>query len=557
MKTEVAPAFKTEDPTAAVSTRSVASPDPEFDEALVTVREQPSLPARRRPTRKLLIAASLVVALVVGLYFAVPEIVYEMHHVSTDDATVNSHVTYISARISDQTQEVLVDDNQFVERGTVLLRLDPEPYEIAVAQRQADLDRANVDVQQKIAALAVANAELGQARTQVRSQLAGLRASWYLVATVQDFVRYEAAALQSDFANLREQQANLRLAQEEFDRVNHLGPQNISQEEIDTRRSALIIAREQVNTAEQSVNQTQALLGLPQDVSGPTTLPSDVAQRFNGTQYALSSFMQSMTSLGVAGDAGSPTLNAIRDKFESLASGPVIENSPTVVAAKARVLAAQAALGGPTFDLAHPERQPGVVAAQKQLDEAQLELGYTEVRAPLAGFVSKRSVNPGTHVQAGQALMSIRPIQDAWIDANFKETQLKDITVGQKVDIYIDAYPGKVFHGRVSGFSPGTGAMMSLLPPENATGNYVKVVQRLPVRIDLTQENPKDTPLFAGLSAEPEIDLQSAPTGPDAGQRLLSAATNGAAAAPASAMPAGSDAAGAQAIQAQIPAEQR
>ncbi len=137
-------------------------------------------------------------------------------------------------------------------------------------------------------------------------------------------------------------------------------------------------------------------------------------------------------------------------------------------------------------------------------------------------------MNPGTFVSVGQPLLTIRPLSDVWIDANFKETQLADLRLGQKVEIYVDAYPGKVFHGRVAGFSPGTGAINSLLPPENATGNFVKVVQRLPVRIDLTEPNPKDTPLFAGLSVDPEVDIRSQPEGPDAGRRLLSAAGAGA-----------------------------
>jgi membrane fusion protein (multidrug efflux system) len=129
-------------------------------------------------------------------------------------------------------------------------------------------------------------------------------------------------------------------------------------------------------------------------------------------------------------------------------------------------------------------------------------------------------VNPGTQVDIGQGLMAIRPLNDVWVEANFKETQLADLRIGQSVDIYVDAYPGKIFHGRVGGFSPGTGAVLSLLPPENATGNFVKVVQRLPVRIELTDAPSTETPLFTGLSVVPEVDIHSKPTGADAGQRL-------------------------------------
>ncbi len=120
----------------------------------------------------------------------------------------------------------------------------------------------------------------------------------------------------------------------------------------------------------------------------------------------------------------------------------------------------------------------------------------------------------------GQRLLAIRSLQEVWIDCNFKETQLEPIRIGQPVDIRVDAYPGKLFRGRVTGFSPGTGAATALLPAQNATGNFVKIVQRLPVRVDLIDGNPPDTPLFVGLSVEPRIRIHEKPEGPHAGQRL-------------------------------------
>ena len=120
----------------------------------------------------------------------------------------------------------------------------------------------------------------------------------------------------------------------------------------------------------------------------------------------------------------------------------------------------------------------------------------------------------------GERLMAIRSLEHVWVDCNFKETQLEPIRIGQPVDLRVDAYPGKVFRGRVSGFSPGTGAATALLPPQNATGNFVKIVQRLPVRVDVIGGNPPDTPLFAGMSVEPRIRIREEPEGPHAGQRL-------------------------------------
>ena len=147
-------------------------------------------------------------------------------------------------------------------------------------------------------------------------------------------------------------------------------------------------------------------------------------------------------------------------------------------------------------------------------------LSYCRIAADIDGVVSNRNVNPGDRVTQGQRLMAIRSLEDIWIDCNFKETQLEPIRIGHPVEIRVDAYPGKVFRGRVTGFSPGTGAATALLPAQNATGNFVKIVQRLPVRVDLVDGNPPDTPLFAGLSVEPRIFIRETPEGPHAGQRL-------------------------------------
>jgi membrane fusion protein (multidrug efflux system) len=162
-----------------------------------------------------------------------------------------------------------------------------------------------------------------------------------------------------------------------------------------------------------------------------------------------------------------------------------------------------------------------VTRALRQLDDARLRLSYTDIRSEIAGYVQDRSVHPGDRVQPGQTLLSIRP-DHVWIEANYKETQIRDIRIGHPVDLHVDAYPGRVFPGRVSGFSPGTGLSESLLPPENATGNYVKVTQRLPVRIELTGSNPADTPLFIGMSVVPRVRFKEKPTGPGAGGRLHS-----------------------------------
>jgi membrane fusion protein (multidrug efflux system) len=160
-------------------------------------------------------------------------------------------------------------------------------------------------------------------------------------------------------------------------------------------------------------------------------------------------------------------------------------------------------------------------AARRDLARAELDLRYTDITADIDGVVTRRNVNPGNYVQVGQNLMAVRSLNEIWVDANFKETQLRDLRIGQPVDLRVDMYGGThVFKGRISGFTEGTGSTLALLPAENATGNFVKVVQRLPVRIDLVDYNPDQTPLFIGTSVVPYVFINKPPTGLDAGKFL-------------------------------------
>jgi membrane fusion protein (multidrug efflux system) len=160
-------------------------------------------------------------------------------------------------------------------------------------------------------------------------------------------------------------------------------------------------------------------------------------------------------------------------------------------------------------------------AAKRDLAQAELDFRYTDIVAEIDGVVTRRNVNPGNYVQIGQNLMAIRALGEIWVDANFKETQLRDLRIGQPVDLRVDMYGGKhIFKGRVAGFTMGTGSTLALLPPQNATGNFVKVVQRLPVRIDLIDYNADQIPLFIGTSVVPYVYINKPPTGPDAGKFL-------------------------------------
>ena len=153
--------------------------------------------------------------------------------------------------------------------------------------------------------------------------------------------------------------------------------------------------------------------------------------------------------------------------------------------------------------------------ARHDLEQAELNLRYCDIVSEIDGVVTSRNVNPGNDVQSGQSLMAVRSVNEIWIDANFKETQLADLRIGQRVRCEVDMYGSRrEFEGRITGFTMGTGQTLALLPPQNATGNFVKIVQRLPVRIELTDYDPSRIPLFVGLSVTPYVYYKEAPSGP-------------------------------------------
>ena len=154
---------------------------------------------------------------------------------------------------------------------------------------------------------------------------------------------------------------------------------------------------------------------------------------------------------------------------------------------------------------AFTSQKSSIRKAQAILKSAELSRGYTNVNAPSDGYITRKSVEPGNQIQAGQPLMAIVPLDDVWVTANFKETQLRGVKPGQKVEIRVDTYPGKVFTGRVDSIMAGTGSVFSLFPPENATGNFVKVVQRIPVKIVFDKDTDSGHMLRVGMSVEPTI----------------------------------------------------
>ena len=448
----------------------------------------------RKPTRQRKLFAGAVGAglLVVFLVAGIPWVIRMLNTVSTDDAYVNGHVTFVAPRVAGQISRVLVDDNYRVRKGDLLAELDKEPYQVAVSEKQAAVDTANANLQ---AATAAVRAIEAQARSQ----------RWKLQHAVQD-VDNQVALLQARVAAVDKSKAALKLAVVEFDRAKRLVPTaDLTREVYDQRQAVLTTAGAAVNQALAEVHQIRVSLGLkaqPGDDGELGQVPPDLDETYSSVLEAQAQLVQSAAQLGIAHsfDQGP---KAMIDQFEKLGDvdatfAKFAANAPAVKQAEAKL-----------------------EAARRDLVQAELDLRYCDIKAEIDGVVTRRNVNPGNFVQVGQSLMAVRSLKEIWVDANFKETQLRDLRIGQRVDLRVDMYGGKhIFAGRISGFTMGTGSTLALLPPENATGNFIKVVQRLPVRIDLVDYHADQAPLFIGTSVVPYVHINQAPAGPDAGKYL-------------------------------------
>jgi membrane fusion protein (multidrug efflux system) len=315
----------------------------------------------------------------------------------------------------------------------------------------------------------------------------------------------QIALLRARVAALDKNKAALTLAQLDFDRASQLvAKADVPRAEYDRRQAILLTARAAVTQGLADVNQIRAALGLtsqPGEGGDLAQVPPDLDETFSSVRQAKTALIESAAKLGVIHSYDESPKRMV-EQFERGGVDQTFDRyareAPAVKQAEARL-----------------------EAANRDLTQAELDLRYCDVVAEIDGVVTRRSVNPGNNVQVGEGLMAIRSLRDIWIDANFKETQLRDLRIGQAADLYVDMYGNRhVFKGRVSGFTMGTGSTLALLPAQNATGNFVKVVQRLPVRIELVDYDADKNPLFIGTSVVPYVFINRPPTGPDAGKFL-------------------------------------
>jgi membrane fusion protein (multidrug efflux system) len=369
---------------------------------------------------------------------------------TTDDAQIDGHIHAISARISGYVAQVLVADQKYVKAGDVLVRIDPKDYEAALAKAEADLADAQ-------AALETSRIDIPITHTNTASQLktanSGRADSVAFLNGAERQLAAVQARVESAHAQVREAQANLSKANDDVRRYKLL----VDKDEI---------ARQQYDTAVSAAAAAQATLD---------ARTASVRETEQNIVVAQSAVEQARTKIDQA-DAS----------VESALTAP---KQVAVSETRAKSALAQ------------------VAQRRALVQQAKLNLSYCTVVSPVTGIIGKKTVELGENVSPGEQLMAVVPLDDVWITANFKETQLSRMNPGQRVKFSVDAY-GKEYTGRVEAIGGASGSRFSLLPPENATGNYVKVVQRVPVRIDLDPGQNDDHRLRPGLSVDPRVYVQ-------------------------------------------------
>jgi membrane fusion protein (multidrug efflux system) len=357
---------------------------------------------------------------------------------STNDAQIDGYLYPVSARVAGHVTRVAVDDNQYVEAGTVLAQLDPRDYEVAIANAKAMLANAQANAAALRANVPIASvntqAQLSSALADVENATAGLAAAQRQVDAAR--------------ASLREAEANDLKAQDDVIRYQPLA----AKDEIPQRQYTQALASEKATAAAAEMARASGAAAQQQVTQARARLAQAQAQlKFAETRPQQVSVQRSHA------------------------------------------------------DAADADTEKAAAALQ----QAQLNLGYTTVVAPVSGIVGQRSAQPGQNVAPGQQLLTIVPLgdQNIWVTANFQETQLKEVRPGQPATVSVDAY-GRTYQGHVLSVAGASGSVYSLLPPENATGNYVKVVQRIPVKIVLDKGQDPEHLLRPGMSVIPKVRVR-------------------------------------------------
>jgi len=410
--------------------------------------EKDEIIPRRRPGRtRYRIAAVLLVVVGVAGYFLWR---YLNAYETTDDAQIDGHINSVSGRITGNVIDVRAEDEQFVKAGDILVQLDPRDYQVALAKAEADLGDAE-------AALESSRIDVPITTTNTASQLKTATSSRAdaaaFVLGAQRQLTAARARLESAQAQVREAEANYQKASDDVTRYKLLVDKNeIPRQEYETAVSAAAAAQAALDARRASVREAD-------------------------------------DNIAVAQSAVDQANQRITQADASIESAQTAPRQVAVSEARAKSALAQ--------------------VAQKQalVDQAKLNLSYCTILAPATGIVGKKTVELGQNISPGEQLMAVVPLDDLWVTANFKETQLSRLKPGQHVRISVDAN-GRTYTGTVVAVGGASGSRFSVLPPENASGNYVKVVQRIPVRINLDAGQNADHRLRPGMSVDPKVYVQ-------------------------------------------------
>ncbi|MCA1816496.1 MAG: HlyD family secretion protein [Acidobacteria bacterium] len=428
---------------------------------------------RKRRTFLVVGAVLLVVALVFGVRYWL----WARAHETTDDAFVDADIIAVSPKVSGYVTKVYVKSNQQVKAGDLVAEIDPRDYEARLQQARAALDAGQARLREARTGVeltrANSRASIQQAAATVRQAQTGVESQRAAAAAERTRIAQASSGVVTARANVSQARSQLAAAEAEATRANAdvaryqelFAKDEISRQRLDAAIAAARTADAQVAAAQGRVAAAEAQVN---EARAAETTAAENARK-----------AQSQVGGAQAGVG------------EALGRLAQANTAPQQVA----VSQAQAETAGATIE-----------QLRSAVEQAELELSYTKIYAPGAGRITNKSVEEGALVQVGQPLMAVVQ-SDVWVVANFKENQIGRMHVGQHVDISVDAYPGKVFRGHVESLQAGTGSRFSMMPAENATGNYVKVVQRVPVKIVFDDPPDSNYMLAPGMSVVPEVQV--------------------------------------------------
>jgi membrane fusion protein (multidrug efflux system) len=411
-----------------------------------------SAPFQKFSKKSILMISGIAIAAVAGT-IGYRWWIYNKTHESTNDAYITSYIHPISSRIPGTVIQVNVDDNQEVKQGQTLVELDPKDYQVVVQQAQAALENARRQASAAQATINLASQTAQANTTEAKGAVGDAIAS---IASSQSAVKQAQAGIataQEQFTKAQAQEANTKITYQRYEQLYQTGA--IPKQQRDDALTAYQVAQAQTKVAQQSILDAKAKY-----------------------QSALDGIAQARANL-----------------VDS--QGKVQQAQATGQQTKVNRRQYQAA-------------QAQIAAADANLKQAQLNLSYTVIKAPVAGKIGNKTVQVGQRIQPDQPLLSVVS-DDNWIVANFNETQVGKMQPGEAVDIRVDAFPGKTFKGAINSVSPASGSDFSLLPPDNATGNFTKVVQRIPVKITFDHNSIKgyENRITPGMSVEVTVSTGS------------------------------------------------